>query len=131
MALVNLLIQPITGYTPTQMAQAISAELLAIMQPYAERQENFVTQYLFDWRTHPTTGACVLLADTAYKITVHLERDLTALLALFPTLSSHEKAGLTAYIEASQTFFFGAIIPSNSTFLTDAQLEEDGWNEIP
>lgn len=123
---INLLIAPITGYTATERAEAISRELWAITRPPQVREPQD-TVYLFAWKTHPTTGECVLIADADYVIPVHPENDLTALLALFPTLSSQEKASLALYIENSQTFLFGAILPSNSTILTNEQLTEGGW----
>lgn len=129
MAKVNLLIGPIPNYTPTQRAEAISEALWDITRPITVKLPTDLAKYMFAWKTHSTTGECVLIAETTWPIVVHPQKDLTELLALFPTLSEAEKNGLAGYISNSQTFLFGAIIPSNSTILTDAQLEEDGWNE--
>lgn len=124
----NLLIAPIQGMTATQRAEAISYELWAIARPPQVRQPED-TAYLFAWHTHPTTGQCVLQSITDYIIKVHPQNNLTNLIALFPDLSEGEKTALAGYITSSQQFAFGNIIPSNSTTLTDAEMQEGGWYE--
>ena len=126
MALVNLVISPMQGYIAAERVEAISAELWAISRPHEVRQPED-TAYLFGWITHPQTGVCVLQAYTDYIIKVHPQKDLTNLIALFPDLSQQEKDGLSAYIQNSQSFPFGNIIPSNSATITDEQMEADGW----
>jgi hypothetical protein len=60
-------------------------------------------------------------------ITVHPERDVTALVALFPQLSEEERSQLTYYISTSDSVMFGNLLPSDSTKLTQEQVEALGW----
>lgn len=131
MALLNLLIQPITGYTAEQRAAAISAELWAISRPPKVRQPQDVSAYLFGWIEHPTQDLAVLQGIDNYIIRVHPENDLSNLVALFPDLSAAERQGLAAFIAASNEFAFNAIIPSAATTLTDAEIIEQGFIKPP
>ena len=127
MASLNLLIQPITGYTAEQRAEAISAELFAISRPPKVRQPQDVSAYLFGWIKHPEKDLAVLQADSNYVISVHPENDLSTLQSLFPELTETEKTALAQFIHTSQSFQFGAIIPLGATTLTDEQLIEQGF----
>ncbi len=124
----NLSIAAIQGYTPTERAQAISRELWHICRPPSAWDKD-ESGYLFGWLTHPITGAAVLIAYLNYIIKVHPQKDLAALVALFPELSTQEKAQLAGYIAQSQQFPFAHIVPSNAVSFTNEQLEIDGWFE--
>jgi len=124
---INLLIAPIQGYTDTERAKAISAELLAISRPPQVRHELDVSRYLFGWSTHPTTGACVLHAQTDYKIWVHPDHDLTNLISLMPDLPEQVQAGLVQLIQNSETITFGQLLTGQETIYTQQQLADDGW----
>ena len=127
MALVNLLIAPITGYTATERAAALSAELWNICRPLQVRDPAKDTNALFGWVTHPATGECVLQAYTDHVIRVHPDNNLSTLIALMPNLPLQVQAGLVALIENSQTITFGQLLTGQEDILTDAQLEADGW----
>ncbi len=132
MPLINLPIAPIPGFTAIERAQAISAGLWDVTRPPAVRS-HLDTVYMFDWKTHPTTGECVLIADTDYIIPVHPQKNLTNLLTVMPvgeSLSQAEKEAKLVALNVATHLPFGALLPENSTTLTDAQLEEDGWNQI-
>lgn len=116
--MVKLLIHPIQGMTALQRAEAISAELYAISQPPKLRQPEAATSYLFSWEE--IEAGVVLNGDVDYVIPVHPAKDLAPLVALFPDLSQQEKEQLTAYINNSQSFKFGDIIPSGATIVTKA-----------
>jgi hypothetical protein len=124
MPYIKLDIAPILGYTATERAQAISKELLRISMPVAEQ---CASTYVFDWLTHPITGACVLLADSSHEIWVHPENDLTNLIALMPALPQQVKEGLEDLIKTSQIITFGQLLTGQETILTDEQMATDGW----
>lgn len=111
---VQLIIHATDNLTALQRAEAISAQLYAISQPPQVRQPEAATNYLFAW--YETEQGVVLRGDTAYLIPVHPQKDLAPLVALFPDLSQQEKDQLTTYINSTQAFAFGAIIPSNATY---------------
>jgi hypothetical protein len=124
---INLNIAPIQGYTATQRAEAISEELFAISRPPQVRNTNDVSRYLFGWTTHPTTGDCVLHADTGYVINVHPQNNLTNLISLMPDLPQQVQAGLVQLIQNSETITFGQLLTGEETTYTDEELEAKGF----
>lgn len=131
MQLINLTIAPITGYTPTERAEAISAGLWDVTRPPLVRSP-LDTVYMFAWKTHPVTGECVLIADLDYVIPVHPQKSLASLLAVMPvgeSLTQAEKEAKLVALNAATHLPFGALVPTGSATLTDAQLDADGWNE--
>jgi hypothetical protein len=82
--------------------------------------------------TTPNKNEAVLMGVANYQIKVHPQNNLTALMALFPALTEAEKAGLTAYIESSQSFPFQTILPSTTEILTEQEfLNEYQQDETP
>jgi hypothetical protein len=125
-------ILPIPTHSALERAAAISAELFAISRPPAVRNMEDVSNYLFGWVAHPTENEAVLMGVANYQIKVHPQNNLTALMALFPSLTEAEKAGLTAYIESSQSFPFQNILPSTTEILTEEEFNNQyQQNEIP
>jgi hypothetical protein len=124
---INLHIAPIQGYTATERTKAISAELFAISRPPQVRQTQDGTTYLFGWTTHPTTGECVLHADTSYVINVHPQNNLTNLIALMPDLPAQVQQGLIQLIQNSETITFGQLLTGEETTYTDEELEAKGF----
>ena len=120
-------IAPITGYTATERAEAISAELFAISRPPQVRHEADVSIYLFGWTTHPTTGECVLHAQTDYKIWVHPQNNLTNLIALMPDLPQEVQQGLIQLIQNSESITFAQLLTGLETTYTDEELETKGF----
>ena len=58
---------------------------------------------------------------------MHPQRDVTALVSLFPQLSEEERSQLTYYIASSTSVVFGNLLPSDATVLTHAQADALGW----
>jgi predicted nucleotidyltransferase len=129
MAHINLNISLIQGYTATERAQAISAELFAITRPPNLRNADDVSLYLFGWITRPTTGEAVLQADSDYVINVHPQNNLNNLIALMPDLPQAVKDYLVDLIQNNQTITFGQLLIGNETILTNEQMATDGWFE--
>ena len=127
MPFINLNIAPITGYTATERAEAISAELFALSRPPQVRHADDVSAYLFGLTTHPTTGECVLHADTSHEINVHPQNNLTNLIALMPDLPAEVKQGLIQLIQNSETITFGQLLTGDETTYTDEELEAKGF----
>lgn len=124
-----IIVEPITGYTSQERAEAISAELFSIGRPPAVRKPNDVSNYVFGWIKHPDTDMHALSVDTTYEIYVHPERNLDVLLTLFPEVSQAEKDALTQYIDSnvSRRFPFGNIVPSTATVRPHEEMEAAGW----
>jgi hypothetical protein len=127
MASINLNIDSIAGYTATERAEAISAELFAISRPPQVRHADDVSAYLFGWTTHPTTGECVLHAQTDYKIWVHPQNNLTNLIALMPDLPQEVQQGLIQLIQNSESITFAQLLTGEETTYTDEELEAKGF----
>ena len=124
-----IIVEPITGYTSQERAEAISTELFSVGRPPAVRQPNDVSNYVFGWIKHPDTDMHALTVDTAYEIYVHPERNLDTLLTLFPEVSQAEKDALTHYIDSnvSRRFPFGNIVPSTATVRPHEEMDAAGW----
>lgn len=127
MEFINLKINSITGYTPTERAKQISAELFAISRPPVVRDNKDVSAYLFAWKSHPTSGECVLNVDINHVINIHPQNNLDKLIALMPTLPQVVKDGLVNLIKNSQTITFGQLLIGDEIVLTESQMQDDGW----
>jgi hypothetical protein len=125
---IRVQILPTQGMTAAERAEAISAELFAISRPPQVRAAKDVSRYLFGWVKHPTDDVAVLQAQTDYVIRVHPDNNISGLVALFPDLSEQERDGLTAFIQSSQFFEFGQILPSNSTIISDEEFNSNYLN---
>ena len=126
MAQTYMYIGAIDGYTPTERTMAISKELFNISRPLSVKAENDKTEYLFEWKTHPTAPYCALVVDKEYVIKVHPSNNLDALVALFPELTDTEKSNLAGYIQSTSSFPLKNIMTSTSNVLTGIQLEALG-----
>lgn len=76
---------------------------------------------------HPDTGQWACVGDTELAINVHPERDLNALVALFPQLTTDERSAMTYYIATSDVVLFQYLMPTDSEVLTQEQAQEAGW----
>jgi hypothetical protein len=121
---INLQILPTLGYSSQERAMLISEELFAISRPKSVKSLDDVSNYLFGWVTHKSEDISVLNAISDYIIKVHPDNDITKLVSLFPELSSGEKENLTNYITNTNEFPFSNILPSNSVFISDEDLED-------
>jgi hypothetical protein len=121
---INLQILPTLGYSSQERAMLISEELFAISRPKSVKSPDDVSNYLFGWVTHKSEDISVLNAISDYIIKVHPDNDITKLVSLFPELSSGEIENLTNYITNTNEFPFSNILPSNSVFISDEDLED-------
>jgi len=76
---------------------------------------------------HPETGQWACVGDTDLAINVHPQRDLHALIALFPQLTQEERDAMTYYIGTSPVVLFQYLMPSDSEILTQEEAEAAGW----
>ena len=76
---------------------------------------------------HPTTGQWACVGDTDLTITVHPQRDLHALIALFPQLTQEERDAMTFYLATNEVVMFQYLMPSDAEILTQEQAEAAGW----
>jgi hypothetical protein len=118
-------IVPISGMNSQARCEAINKELFAITRPYAVRNENDVTNKVFG-EIRLSDGVWALDADLEYIFTVHPQRNIQPLAALFPDLSPTEKGQLIGFIENSQRFVFKYIITSGTVLYNREQLIADG-----
>lgn len=133
MSVVYLPVEPQLGMTSAERAEAIDAEVWALIRPDSVRVPADVARYAYPCITHPTTGEVAIVGETTDMIYVHPDVDLTELLALLPEVPQAEKDGLVAYIDANRggSVPFGQLIPSTSTQLTEVEAEAAGWFDYP
>ena len=119
----------IPGMTSAERAEAINAEVWALIRPDSIRIPADVGRYAYPCITHPTTGQVAIVGDTTEQIYIHPDVNLTNLLALLPEVPQAEKDGLVMFIDANRggTVPFGQLIPSTSTQLTQVEAEAEGW----
>lgn len=127
MSAVYLPVSERIGLTSEQRAVGISAELYNLQNPKALQSAEDLTSSLLDCIQHPDTGQWACVGDTELIIAVHPMRDITALVALFPQLSTDERAAMTYYISTNAYVHFAYLMPSDSEVLTRAQAEAAGW----
>jgi len=130
MSAVYLPVEPMTGMTSAQRADALDAEVWRLVRPESVQGPDD-TQHLYARMVHPTTGQVAILGDTTESIPINEDVDLTVLLSLLPEVPQEEKDGLVMYIDANRggTVAFGQLIPSTSTQLTEIEALAQGWIE--
>ena len=128
MSLVYLPVEARDGLTSAQRADKLDAEFWRLQRPLSV-QSSGDTKYMYTRVTHPTTGQVAVLADTSDVLRVHLDTDLTALLAILTEVPQSEKDALSSYINANLggTVLFSNLIPSTSTQLTEGEARAAGW----
>jgi hypothetical protein len=124
---VYLPVQPRISLSSEQRAVGISVELYNLKQPKHLQEPGQLTTLMLPVVQHPDTGQWACIADTDLQIAVHPEKDVTALVALFPQLSTEERAQMTYYISTSPVVVFAYLMPSDAEVLTEAEAEAAGW----
>jgi len=127
MSIVYLPVQARMNLTSRQRAEGISTELYHLELPKHLHQPGRTTTKMLQVIEHPTTGqfACVAFSDMAIK--VHPQRDVTALVALFPQLTAEERASMTYYIATSPVVLMQYLMPSDAEQLTEEEAQAAGW----
>ena len=113
--------------TSEQRALGISQELYNLKVPKHLHEPGRVTTQLLGLIQHPETQQWACVGDTDLAIAVHPERDLNALVALFPQLTTEERSAMTYYIATSDVVLFQYLMPSDAEILTQEQAEAAGW----
>lgn len=127
MATVYLPVQPRLNLTSEQRADGISTELYNLKLPKVLQPPGHVTTKLLATIEHPTTGQWAVVGDDTLTIPVHPQRDVTALVALFPQLEVDERAAMTYYIATNDVVAFQYLMPAASEVLTQEEAEAAGW----
>lgn len=125
-------VEPITGYTSPERADALNTEIWNLYRPTSIKQPFDVTTKLYLELEHPDTGQYAIIGETTEQVYVSPEVDLTNLLALMPEVPQAEKDMLVAYIEANKGGYvpFENLVPSTSTQLTEAEAVAAGWPPV-
>jgi hypothetical protein len=125
---IYLPVVPRLGLTSEERGKAISAELFNLTLPRHLQPPGQTSMYALGLIENASNaGQWALVGDHDHVIAVHPERDVTALVSLFPQLSEEERSQLTYYIATSDSVTFGNLLPSDSTQLTREQAEALGW----
>ena len=127
MATVYLPVTPRLNLTSQQRAQGISQELYNLKLPKALHGEGHVTTQLLGLIQHPETEQWACVGDTELSIKVHPQRDITALVSLFPQLTTEERSAMTYYIATNETVLFQYLMPSDAEILTEEEAKDAGW----
>jgi len=128
MATIYLPVVPRLGLTSHERGLAISRELFNLSVPKHLHAPDQCSTMLLEVRQNDSDpDQYALVGESDHVIPVHPERDVTALVALFPQLSEEERSQLTFYIATSTSVVFGNLLPSDSTQLTQQQAEALGW----
>ena len=121
---------PVVGrlnLTSRQRADGISRELYNLQFPKVLHEPGRTTTTLLATITHPVTSQVALVADTALTTCVHPQRDMHALVALFPQLTQEERDSMIYYIATSTEVAFANLMPSDAEQLTEAEAQAAGW----
>jgi len=108
------------------LAKTISRELFRISKPTNAPDD--VTQYLFGWIVHPTTGEVALAFDPDLQIKVHPSRDVSVLVDIVaPNTPDDELQRLLSYVKANNVVTMRQLLPSWVILYDHADLEQEGW----
>ena len=118
---------PRLGLTSKERAYAINRELFNLELPRHLQGDQNVSTLLVAMIEHPTPGDYALHVSDDLTIRVHRERDLSALVSLFPQLTQEERDALIFYIATNDIVTFANLIPSDATTLTYTEAEAAGW----
>jgi hypothetical protein len=125
---IYLPVVPRLGLTSEQRGRAISRELFNLTLPRHLQPPGQTSIYALALIENASNaGQWALVGDHEHLIDIHPERDVTALVSLFPQLSEEERSQLTYYIASSDSVTFGNLLPSDATVLTHEQAEALGW----
>jgi len=124
---IYLPVVPRLGLTSEERGRAISRELFNLTLPRHLQVEGAASFLLEVRQNDSDPDEWALVGDHDHEILVHPERDVTALVALFPQLSEEERSQLTYYIATSTSVTFGNLLPSDVTQLTQSEAEALGW----
>ena len=127
MATVYLPVTARLNLTSEERAKGISRELYNLKFPKVLNEPGRTTTMLLATIQHPDTGQWACVGDTDLSIVVHPQRDLNALVALFPQLTTEERSAMTYYIATSEVVLFQYLMPSDSEVLSQEQAEAAGW----
>jgi len=128
MSTIYLPVVPRLGLTSQQRGEAISRELFNLTLPRHLQPPGQTSIYLLGMIENASNaGQWAIVGDQNEEIPVHPERDVTALVSLFPQLSEEERSQLTYYIATNAIVTFGNLLPSDATVLTHEQAEALGW----
>jgi hypothetical protein len=127
MATVYLPVTERINLTSEDRAKGISRELYNLKFPKVLHEPGRTTTMLLATIQHPDTGQWACVGDTDLSIVVHPQRDLNALVALFPQLTTEERSAMTYYIATSEVVLFQYLMPSDSEVLSQEQAEAAGW----
>ena len=127
MATVYLPVTERLNLTSEQRSKAISRELYNLKLPKHLHEPGRTTTMLLATIQHPTTGQWACVGDTDLSINVHPQRDLHALIALFPQLTQEERDAMTFYLATNEVVMFQYLMPSDAEILTQEQAEAAGW----
>jgi hypothetical protein len=127
MATVYLPVTERINLNSEERAKGISRELYNLKFPKVLHEPGRTTTMLLATIQHPDTGQWACVGDTDLSIVVHPQRDLNALVALFPQLTTEERSAMTYYIATSEVVLFQYLMPSDSEVLSQEQAEAAGW----
>ena len=127
MATVYLPVTERINLTSEERAKGISRELYNLKLPKHLHEPGRTSTMLLATIQHPETGQWACVGDSELSIQVHPQRDVTALVALFPQLTTEERSAMTYYITTSEVVMFQYLMPSDSEVLTQEEAEAAGW----
>ena len=122
-----IIVLPEATLTSEKRAKSITRELYNITTPLAIQEPYQKDGTVFGVIVHPDGIQHALQVDTEYIIPVHEQATLEKLVSLFPELTDAERFNLQSYVLNSDSFPFGAIVPSTTTVRDQQHMIDNGW----
>ena len=122
-----IIVLPEGTLTSEKRAKSITRELYNITTPLAVQEPYQKEGTVFGVVSHPDGIQHALQVDTEYIIPVHEQATLEKLVSLFPELTDAERFNLQSYVLNSDSFPFGAIVPSTTTVRDQQHMIDNGW----
>ena len=122
-----IIVLPESVLSSAERAKRISRELYCVTSPLAIQEPYQKDEQVFGLVEHPDGVQFALQVDTEYNIPVSPLATLERLISLMTELTEIEVRQLSRDVLNSQSFPFGAIVPSTTTVRTYEEMVELGW----
>ena len=114
-----------------KVTERISKALFNLVRPEAERNPEDVTNKVFNWIEHPTTGELALVWDDHYVLNLHQRRNSADLIQLYININrstnNRELREIKNIIDNNTTVTAGELISKDFILKEYSDMVAGGW----
>lgn len=114
-----------------KVTERISNALYFLTRPESTRDEDYVTDKIFGWIQHPTTGELAINWDENYVLNLHEQKNSADLIQLYININrstnNRELRYIKNLIDNNTTITAGQLISEDMTVKTYTEMFDEGW----